>query len=111
MAAIIKKPAAPAAEAPATAAPAAAPAAEAPRIPAPVNQGRSLSNKSDDVTKPARSKDRDYDAEARGKTLCALYQACLTSPEGPARCSTEEEFNAWSDRQVDRIFKKIFPNG
>ncbi len=52
-------------------------------------------------------KSRDFDKEARGKTLCALYEAGLSSP-WLAQIQDEKEYLATMDRVVQHCFDEVF---
>lgn len=66
------------------------------------------------ILTPTVAKGRDFDAEARGKTRCALEQAWAQSPliamllKEP---QNREELHALLDEIIDARMKRIFPNG
>ena len=63
---------------------------------------------------PVRSGGRDFDAEARGKTRCALEEAWAQSPLLPMLVkdpSNHEEVHAILDAFVTERMKRVFPNG
>lgn len=69
--------------------------------------------KQETQTRPASRKyaDRDFDAEARGKTLCALYCSVYESPAAAGmRWDKIEDFFAIADKMVAHAMKRIFPN-
>jgi hypothetical protein len=51
---------------------------------------------------------RDFNAEARGKTLCALAEAALSSPY-LAMAGSDDEFKSRADDLIQYFFLKIFP--
>lgn len=63
---------------------------------------------------PAAKVGRDFDAEARGKTRCALEEAWAQSPLLPMLIkdpANREELHALLDDIVTARMKRVFPNG
>lgn len=61
-----------------------------------------------------KSKGRDFDAEARGKTRCALEEAWAQSPLLPMLIqdpSDRAALHALLDELVTERMKRVFPNG
>jgi hypothetical protein len=66
------------------------------------------------LQKSLAPKGRDFDAEARGKTRCALEEAWAQSPLIPMLLKephNREELHALLDEIVSERMKRIFPNG
>lgn len=62
----------------------------------------------------AAAKGRDFDAEARGKTRCALEEAWAQSPLLPmlvADPSDKVALHALLDELVTERMRRVFPNG
>jgi hypothetical protein len=60
------------------------------------------------------SKGRDFDAEARGKTRCALEEAWAQSPLLPMIVKDPTDFaqiHAALDTLITERMKRVFPNG
>ncbi len=60
------------------------------------------------------AKGRDFDAEARGKTRCALEEAWAQSPLLPMLVADPSDLNALHamlDNIVTERMKRVFPNG
>lgn len=60
------------------------------------------------VTSRTVSVGRDFNAEARGKTICALSEAALASPY-LAMAGSDDEFKSRADDLIQHFFLKIFP--
>lgn len=63
---------------------------------------------------PPVAKGRDFDAEARGKTRCALEEAWAQSPLLPMLVADPSDLNALHamlDSIVTERMKRVFPNG
>jgi hypothetical protein len=58
------------------------------------------------VGKPSGS--RDFDAEARGKTRCALYAAAIQSPAAPVLAATEQELINFAKRVANEGVRFTF---
>lgn len=63
---------------------------------------------------PTSAKGRDFDAEARGKTRCALEEAWAQSPLLPMLVkdpNDRAELHTILDEIVTERMKRVFPNG
>lgn len=59
--------------------------------------------------KAAVSTGRNFDAEARGKTRCALMEAALQSPALPAFASSLDEYKKLLVEAADYAYTYVFP--
>lgn len=58
----------------------------------------------------SQTKVRDFDAEARGKTRCALFEAALQSPGIATYSQSYEEFMERVEAAAEMGMKFVFPN-
>lgn len=53
---------------------------------------------------------RDYDAEAKGKTRCAVIEAALSSPALAAYCGSFDEYKKMLVEAANLAYAYVFPN-